>query len=49
MAEKPEKFVCLDRAFAGNDQLKANTALQTEFGEARKGDKREPEAVRFWR
>jgi len=27
---KPEKFICLDRAFAGNDQLKTNTALQME-------------------
>ena len=25
---KPEKFVCLDAAFAGNDQLKTNTLLQ---------------------
>lgn len=30
LAEKPEKVVCLDRAFAGNDQLKTNTALQME-------------------
>ena len=27
---KPEKFICLDRAFGGNDQLKTNTALQLE-------------------
>lgn len=26
----PEKFICLDRAFGGNDQLKTNTALQME-------------------
>lgn len=25
---KPKKFICLDRLFAGNDQLKTNTALQ---------------------
>jgi len=25
---KPEKFLCLDKAFSGNDQLKTNTALQ---------------------
>jgi adenine-specific DNA-methyltransferase len=30
LAEKAEKFICLDRAFAGNDQLKTNTALQME-------------------
>ena len=30
LAEKPEKVICLDRAFAGNDQLKTNTALQME-------------------
>jgi len=30
LAEKPEKCICLDRAFAGNDQLKTNTALQME-------------------
>ncbi len=30
IAEKPEKVICLDRAFAGNDQLKTNTALQME-------------------
>jgi adenine-specific DNA-methyltransferase len=30
LAEKPEKVLCLDRAFAGNDQLKTNTALQME-------------------
>jgi len=28
--EKPQKFICLDRAFAGDDQLKTNTALQME-------------------
>jgi adenine-specific DNA-methyltransferase len=27
---KPEKVICLDKAFAGNDQLKTNTALQME-------------------
>ena len=27
---KPEKMVCLDRAFGGNDQLKTNTALSME-------------------
>jgi adenine-specific DNA-methyltransferase len=27
---KPEKMVCLDRAFSGNDQLKTNTALSME-------------------
>ncbi len=27
---KPEKMICLDRAFAGNDQLKTNTALSME-------------------
>jgi len=27
---RPERFLCLDRAFAGNDQLKTNTALQME-------------------
>jgi len=26
----PENFVCLDRAFGGNDHLKTNTALQME-------------------
>lgn len=25
---KPKNFICLDRLFAGNDQLKTNTALQ---------------------
>ena len=34
ISEKPEKeeckVICLDRAFAGNDQLKTNTALQME-------------------
>jgi len=25
---KPEKFICLDKAFSGKDQLKTNTALQ---------------------
>jgi len=25
-----EKFICLDRTFGGNDQLKTNTALQME-------------------
>ena len=27
---KPEKVICLDKAFSGNDQLKTNTALQME-------------------
>ena len=27
---QPQKFICLDRAFGGNDQLKTNTALQLE-------------------
>jgi adenine-specific DNA-methyltransferase len=27
-ADKPKKFICLDRLFASNDQLKTNTALQ---------------------
>jgi len=30
LAEKPQKFTCLDVAFKDNDQLKTNTALQTE-------------------
>jgi adenine-specific DNA-methyltransferase len=30
LAEKPEKFTCLDAAFKDNDQLKTNTALQME-------------------
>ena len=30
LAEKPEKFTCLDIAFKDNDQLKTNTALQME-------------------
>ncbi|MHC4573442.1 MAG: site-specific DNA-methyltransferase [Planctomycetota bacterium] len=30
LAEKPEKFTCLDAAFKNNDQLKTNTALQME-------------------
>jgi len=28
IAKKPKRVVCLDRLFAGNDQLKTNTALQ---------------------
>jgi len=28
LAEKPERFTCLDAAFKNNDQLKTNTALQ---------------------
>ena len=28
ISHKPEKFLCLDRAFEGNDQLKTNTVLQ---------------------
>ncbi|MCD4664470.1 MAG: site-specific DNA-methyltransferase, partial [Bacteroidales bacterium] len=28
--QKPEKFLCLDRAFESNDQLKTNTALPIE-------------------
>jgi len=27
---KPEKVICLDKGFGGNDQLKTNTALQME-------------------
>lgn len=30
LAEKPERFTCLDAAFKDNDQLKTNTALQME-------------------
>lgn len=30
IAEKPQQLITLDRAFAGNDQLKTNTALQLE-------------------
>lgn len=30
LAEKPQQLITLDRAFAGNDQLKTNTALQLE-------------------
>jgi adenine-specific DNA-methyltransferase len=30
LAEKPERFTCLDVAFKNNDQLKTNTALQME-------------------
>lgn len=30
LAEKPEKFICLDKAFGGNDQLKTNALLQME-------------------
>lgn len=30
IAEKPRKVLCLDRGFAGDDQLKTNTALQME-------------------
>jgi hypothetical protein len=30
LAEKPEKFTCLDAAFKNNDRLKTNTALQME-------------------
>ena len=30
LAEKPQKVVCLDRAFGCNDQLKTNTILQAE-------------------
>jgi hypothetical protein len=29
-AERPQQLITLDRAFAGNDQLKTNTALQLE-------------------
>jgi len=32
LAEKPERFTCLDIAFKNNDQLKTNTALQMEAG-----------------
>jgi adenine-specific DNA-methyltransferase len=30
LAARPEKVLCLDRAFGGNDQLKTNTVLQME-------------------
>ena len=30
LSEKPEKVICLDKAFGGNDQLKTNTLLQME-------------------
>lgn len=30
LAERPQQLITLDRAFAGNDQLKTNTALQLE-------------------
>ncbi len=30
IALKPQKVICLDGAFKGNDQLKTNTALQME-------------------
>jgi len=30
LSQRPEKCICLDRAFTGNDQLKTNTALQME-------------------
>jgi adenine-specific DNA-methyltransferase len=30
LADKPERFTCLDAAFKNNDQLKTNTALQME-------------------
>jgi adenine-specific DNA-methyltransferase len=30
ISQKPEKFICLDRAFENNDQLKTNSALQME-------------------
>ena len=30
LAEKAERFTCLDAAFKNNDQLKTNTALQME-------------------
>ncbi len=30
LSQKPEKCICLDRAFKDNDQLKTNTALQME-------------------
>lgn len=30
LAEKPQKIICFDRAFAGNDQLKTNLLLQAE-------------------
>ncbi len=30
LAEKPERFTCLDVAFKNNDQLKTNTTLQME-------------------
>ncbi|MBU0727457.1 site-specific DNA-methyltransferase, partial [Patescibacteria group bacterium] len=30
LTKKPEKVICLDKAFGGNDQLKTNTLLQME-------------------
>lgn len=30
IADQPEKFICLDKSFGGNDQLKTNTFLQME-------------------
>lgn len=30
LVDKPEKVICLDKAFGGNDQLKTNTVLQME-------------------
>ncbi|MFH1545881.1 MAG: DNA methyltransferase [Patescibacteria group bacterium] len=30
LSKKPQKIVCLDKAFGGNDQLKTNTILQAE-------------------
>lgn len=30
LAEKPQRFTCLDAAFKNNDQIKTNTALQME-------------------
>ena len=32
LKDHPQKFTCLDSAFANNDQLKTNTALQLEAG-----------------
>jgi len=32
LAEKPERFTCLDVAFRNNDELKTNNALQMESG-----------------
>ena len=38
---EPSQFICLDRGFQGNDQLKAN-AVQTFSARNQHGDKAEP-------